>query len=76
MTVEQLIKKLQAHDPKRIVVMSIDEEGNGFTLLRDLGTSAYKDGEIGLESLTQKDINAGFSEEDILKGKPALVLWP
>lgn len=78
MTVEQLIAKLQGvKNKKRIVVLSCDAEGNGYAPLHGIDEgSAYKDGEIGIETLTEADRKQGYSEEDVLKGSPALVLWP
>jgi hypothetical protein len=78
MTVKQLIERLnQVENKNRIVVMSRDPEGNGYAPLSvvDEG-SAYKDGEVGIETLTEDDRKQGYSEEDVLKGRPALVLWP
>ena len=76
MTVKELIKKLQKEDPNRIVVLSIDEEGNGFKELADVQTASYQDGETGLEKLTPELKKQGYSEEDLLDGTPAIVLWP
>jgi hypothetical protein len=80
-TVEKLIKELQQMDPKRIVVMSKDSEGNSFSPMADLGECSYAEettwsGSIGLEKLTEKDRKAGYSEGDVVKGKPAVCLWP
>lgn len=76
MTVSELIAELQKHDPSRLVVMSIDPEGNGFQELSEIGTQAYADGEVGIESLTDELRAKGYGEEDILDSTPALVLWP
>lgn len=82
MTVEQLIKKLEKiENKKRIVVMSRDAEGNGYSPLSGFWEASYKaettwSGEVGLEKLTKADEKAGYSEEDVLKGTPALVLTP
>ena len=84
MTVKQLIERLQKEDPKRLVVISKDGEGNGFSPLADVSTGAYRAestwaGEIGLEpvDLTPAMKRNGYGEEDVIEdGKPALVLWP
>ena len=82
MTVEELIEHLEKQDPGRIVVMSKDGEGNGFSPLDRFSTHAYEaettwSGEIGLERLTDDLKSAGYEEEDVLEnGEPALVLWP
>lgn len=82
MTVTELIALLQKEDGNRIVVMSKDGEGNGFSLLGDVATSSCRVGrrwdvEIGLEELTPEYVRRGYGEEDVLEnGTPALVLWP
>lgn len=78
MTVAQLIKKLQKFDQDRIVVMSSDPEGNGYSKLRDInGDYNYNDGEIGLEELTKEYEDAGYGEEDIMEGgTPCVIFWP
>lgn len=81
MKVKDLIKLLQKEDPNRLVVMSKDSEGNGFSPLADMSTESYAadstwSGEIGLEKLTPELEKKGYTEEDVLDGKPALVLWP
>lgn len=82
MTVKELIAKLQKVDPNRLVVMSKDGEGNGFSPLCNLVESKYRSdstwsGEIGLEKLTPSLKKQGYSEEDVMEdGIKALVLWP
>jgi hypothetical protein len=78
MKVKELIKKLQELDQDRIVVSS-DEEGNHFSPLdSNLCEGNYydEDREFGLDKLTKEDIEAGFSEEDIVNGKKAVCLYP
>lgn len=80
--VKDLIKLLQDEDQDRIVVMSKDGEGNGYSPFSGLSTAAYVadstwSGEIGLEKLTEADKKAGYSEEDVKHGgEKAIVLWP
>lgn len=79
MTVKELVELLQQEDPTRIVVLSRDSEGNGYSEARHCDTASFdeRDREIGLEVLTQEDIDEGYSEEDVMShGVPALVLWP
>ena len=82
MNVKELIEVLKQEDSNRLVVMSKDGEGNYFSPLAEATTSAYRadstwNGEIGLEELTEEEINQGYSEEDVIDdGVPALVLWP
>lgn len=78
MTVKQLIKELKKFDENRVVVLSRDQEGNGFEELYGVFTGAYnkKNRNFGLEELTPELKEQGYSKEDIVKGKPAVVLWP
>lgn len=78
MNVRQLIKKLQKEDPERLVILASDAEGNSYDTLHDVYTAAWnkQDREIGLEKITAKDLENGYTEEDIVKGIPALVLTP
>lgn len=76
MNVKQLIKRLEKFDPDMLVVMSTDSEGNGFDTLTSIETHSYKDGEIGLLELTPELKERGYTNEDVLIGKPAVVLWP
>jgi hypothetical protein len=66
MTVAQLIKRLSKADPKALIVLSHDSEGNGFSEVTHIGAFLYRNGEI-----------ADPEERDSLEGgKPALVFWP
>ena len=82
MTVKKLIEKLQMEDPDRLVVCQKDPEGNGYSPLEDWWTGAYRaettwSGEAGLETLTDENREAGYSEEDVIAdGVPALFLVP
>jgi hypothetical protein len=83
LTVKELREALEGYDDDRIVVMSRDEEGNGFSPLYEIGTSSYVSdggsyGEIGLEpeDLTDEMRAKGYSEEDVKEGQKAIVLWP
>ena len=76
-TVAELIQELQKHDPTRVVILSRDAEGNGFSELYQVATSSYKDGELGIEALTPELRKQGYVAEDVLKnGEKALVFWP
>lgn len=82
MKAKDLIKILQ-EDPERIVVLSKDGEGNGFSPLADVNTDhVYKaentwSGVIGPAKLTKEMEERGYGEEDVLKGgKKCFVLWP
>ena len=78
MTVKELNEQLKKCDPDSLVVMAIDEEGNGYSIFRDIWSENcnYKDGEVGLSYLTDEHRKQGYTEEDILDGQPAIVLWP
>jgi hypothetical protein len=82
MTVADLIKKLEKQDPKRVVVVARDSEGNGYSPLASVETGAYRDettysGTVGLERLTPGLRKMGFTEEDVFTdGVPAVVLGP
>ena len=77
MTVKQLIELLQKENPDRVVILSKDSEGNGFSELENVNSNYnYNDGEIGLGTLTPELEKQGYTEEDILDGQPAVVLWP
>lgn len=82
MTVKELIEQLQKEDPNRLVVISVDEEGNYFAPVEEITTAAYDaedeyGGNVGLEKLTPELIAEGYSDADVVDdGVPALVLWP
>lgn len=77
MKVKDLINLLRSADPDKIVVLSRDAEGNGYSPLAQCDPDAnYKDWEVGLAHLTEEDKKAGYTEEDLLNGEPAVVLYP
>ena len=82
MTVKELIEALSKEDPNRIIVMSRDAEGNGYSPLADWWLGAYKaettwSGEVGLEKLDETAKTAGYGEEDVIAdGTPAIILCP
>jgi hypothetical protein len=81
MTVGELIKELKTYEKDRVVILQQDPEGNGYYSLDGIYPGAWdkKRQNAGLERLTEGDIAAGFTEEDIVKGrgvKPALFLVP
>jgi len=78
MKAKQLIKILQ-EDPEREIVIAADSEGNFFDTVTCVEKYKYskRDQEIGMEELTQDDIDAGYTKEDLMKGGvKAFVLWP
>ena len=85
MTVKKLIKQLQEIENKvRVVIMSKDAEGNGYSPLSNLQESAYEadstwSGEILMEGkLTPELIKQGYSEGDMENdnSQAAIILWP
>lgn len=77
MTVAELIALLQEEDPEALVVCSRDAEGNGYSLLADVAAPYnYDTGEIGFAELTPELEAQGYTEEDLLDGVPAVVLYP
>lgn len=80
-TVGDLLKMLEHQDRSRVVVMQKDPEGNGGALPLD-GTwkGAYNtaSNQIGLEQadLTPEAIKQGYSKSDVVKGLPAIILFP
>jgi hypothetical protein len=76
MKASNLIKILEQH-PDREVILSKDSEGNGFSKCDDYFVGKYNDGEIGMESLTEKQKAEGYTDEDVMKGGvKAIVLFP
>ena len=79
MDVKQLRKLLKGIDGKKVVIMAKDAEGNNFCPLREIDEecnySTYS-GEIGLAELTPDLRQQGYTNEDVLEGQPALILWP
>jgi len=82
MTVAELIERLQEIENKdRIVVMAIDEEGNGYKELSEdfWECNSIKEGHeraVGIEELTEEYEENGYSEDDVLDGEPTLVIGP
>ena len=80
MNVKELIIILSKENPKRIVVMARDAEGNGYSPLSNCWTGAYRAettwyGDVGLEP--GSEIPKGYSDDDVLHGGvPALILSP
>ena len=76
--VSELLKILQSADQNDLVVISQDEEGNGFRPLGfvDMENMVYADGETGYKVLTPELEEQGYAEEDVLEyGEDCVVLW-
>ena len=78
MTVAQLIAILKRHDGNRIVVLSADEEGNGFKPLGAIDAMVYNDEDdaVGYSEITPQLSEAGYGFDDLIEGEPAVILWP
>ena len=78
MKVKELITRLQELDGDRIVILQGDSEGNSYRQLSDLWTGVYSYtwGECGPETLTDANIEEGYTEEDMIKGEKAVILAP
>jgi len=73
MKVKELMKVLQKADPEKEIVMSMDAEGNGYSMGADVDTTmifvpdspGYGRGEIYEKELTPELKKQGYTEEDI-----------
>jgi hypothetical protein len=70
MKVKELIKLLKKEDPERLVVLSKDAEGNGFSPLDELETRGYIAECTWCGETVDEDRYIG---EDC---EPCLILWP
>ena len=81
MNVAQLMDILSTCEPTDLVVMSRDQEGNGYLPLRVVDDNCRYDedeGEIGLRFLDRSLIKQGYSEEDVMsdRGVNCVTFWP
>lgn len=82
MNVEELIVLLQKEDPKNLVVMAKDSEGNSYSPLSDHWVGGYRaettySGEVGYLELTPELKEAGYEEDDIVDdGVKAVIFCP
>lgn len=79
LTVKELIDQLSGLDPDAVVIMQRDPEGNGYAPCSGAeGNGAWdtKEREYGYATLTPELERQGFSQEDVIAGVPAVVLWP
>jgi len=65
MTVAKLIKLLSYQNPKSLVVLFSDAEGNSYSPLAALSPLYY-----------DADDNAVGEEDEVTNGKACVVLWP
>ncbi len=80
MNVKELKVILENLPDDLLVVCAKDGEGNGFNELYSVDTNMVCSGEYELEvhcaELTPELEEDGYTEEDIKKGNPCIVLWP
>jgi hypothetical protein len=82
MKVKELIERLKTLDPEAKVICQRDSEGNGYSPLHGYWQGAYKArtewwGDAGLETLTEGNLKAGFTQEDVIEdGVRAVFLIP
>jgi len=81
--VGELINTLSKVDPNRVVILQRDVAGNSHVALYGAYEGSWEPvepgsqrGKAGLERLTDEDRKKGFTEEDIVSGQPALILYP
>lgn len=77
MKVKELMEVLKGLDPDTVVVMSSDPEGNSFHEVTAVNPESGWDGDtVGLWELTKQDRDSGYTEEDVVNDRKAVVLWP
>jgi uncharacterized protein YihD (DUF1040 family) len=78
MKVKELIELLEGFDPELPIVMSRDQEGNGYEYLRNVADDATFDGEdIYLAELTDEHKAQGYTDEDVRADEERVVVfWP
>lgn len=78
MKVKELVEQLQQiENQERIVIMSIDGEGNSFSRLSTIELGAFNEDQgYGLEDLDDRLIKMGYTLEDVINGDLAVCLWP
>lgn len=74
MKTEELIEELKKYPGREVIIAEV--ECNYFNPLRYIKTGAYDDAEhsYGIEKLTESLRQEGYGYEDIVDGKPALLL--
>jgi len=72
MTVKELKKLLSTEDDMTEIVMSRDEEGNGFSPLADVGKGIY----VAESTWAGELYNEDDEEAPLSEGKKVICLWP
>jgi len=78
-TVKQLIKELQTLDQDRIVLVSVDAEGNDYEPYEEVVHASYEKDEyffeVGIDELDDELRKEGYEEEDV-KSSKCVVIYP
>lgn len=81
MKIHELIHILNDYDPEIDVLISSDQEGNGFSKAISVELARMRDDsedeiEIGIPELDADYRDAGYTEEDLFDGPLCVVIWP
>ena len=78
MKVKKLIKALRDFDQDAVIILAKDPAENAHSPLCDMWFGSYsaKRGIVGLQELTEELAAEGYTEDDVLKGKKAVILIP
>ena len=80
MKVSELIELLKKYDQDSEVIMSCDEEGNGFSPLSDISNQIYVPDSTYSGDIYQTELDDDIEEEEDIydgdDGVKAIVLWP
>lgn len=87
-SVRVLRRLLKGQDPRRIIILASDSEGSHYSPLAEIAEGSYAPhpgkrghgtGDVGHDpELTPEDlaVGPGVNQEDMVAGRPALVLYP
>lgn len=77
MNVKELIDLLYQCDPNALVVLSSDEEGNGYRTAYSVAVNNVftEDDEVKLKVLTPDLEELGYGKEDVGEGQDCIVIY-
>ena len=76
MKVKDLIKALKEQDPNMEIIISQDEEGNGYKSIHELGLSQFNKEGSYWESAYEDDDPKTKEPIYTAGSKPCVVIWP
>jgi len=78
MKAKHLIDILKKVDPETTVVLSSDSEGNSYYPVSGSWVGMYnrEEAEVGLAELTEELKKQGYTDEDVMQGEKAIILYP